>query len=71
MRGIGLGVLVILVILVSAFWFLGLVDAARRPAREYGSAGRSKGRWILAILLFGLFDAIASLVMVRRELEPT
>ena len=55
--------------LLAAVWLVALVDAVARPAPVWSAAGRSKGGWVVGLLVFGAVAELVYLVSVRPQLR--
>lgn len=60
---------VILVAFIVFSWLFTLFDALSVPVHVWTAAGRNKALWILVILMFGLFGALAYWGSVQPQLK--
>ncbi len=63
---VGLGVIMLAGLLI---WLVALVDALRRPAPQWQSAGHSQIVWILVILVASFIGSLAYLLIARPQLQ--
>jgi hypothetical protein len=65
-------VLLVVVFLAGfVFWIWALVDAARRPQRQWATAGKSQALWLVVIVLLGWLGALLYCLIARPALIAT
>lgn len=64
-----MGLFAILGLVGLAFWIMALVDALKRPATQWETAGQSQIVWIVVILLASFIGALVYWMVARPQLE--
>lgn len=55
----------VIVVCPFAYWVVTLLSLVRLPAAQFEAAGTSKGYWVMAVALFGIFGALVWLIHMR------
>jgi hypothetical protein len=62
-------ILGVLLFVNPLLWVWGIVDCARRDRRAFAASGRSKGRWLATVTLFGSAASIGYFGLVRPSVR--
>ena len=54
---------------LAALWGVALFDAGRRPNAQWAAVGRSRGAWLLLLVVTGWFGALYYVSVLRRQLR--
>ena len=59
----------LIAVLLLGTWIYALVDIVFTPTENFKKVGKSKGLWIVLIVLFGIFAAVPYFIAVRSTVK--
>jgi preprotein translocase subunit YajC len=65
----GGGVLLIILLLLVGMWWWSFIDALVKPTSSWTKIDRSRGAWIVLLLVFGIITSFIYLFSIRPKLN--
>ena len=65
----GLGVIVVVLLVLGVMWWWSFIDALVKPSSAWTKIDRSRGAWVVLLLVFGILASFPYFFSIRRKLK--